>query len=150
MHFRGYMEGERVRGAKKGDMTEEQGKITELLTELLRQELHGFPPRRGKFEAASNRKGVYIIHSPLDEVLHVGSTPHAKGGLEQRLRDRLHGNSSFTEKYFGGEGARLREGYKYRFVEIDNGRQRALVEALGIGQLCPVHIGHGLDDYAPN
>ena len=126
----------------------EESAIKELLANLLLEPCHIFPARGVKLEA-SNRKGVYI-YSPQDEVLHVGSTPHAKGGLGQRLRDHLHGNSSFTVRHFDGDGSRLREGYKYRYIEIDSGRQRALVEALGIGQLCPVHIGHGLDEEAPN
>jgi hypothetical protein len=123
----------------------EEIEIKELLARLLREPCHLFPARGGKFQA-SNRKGVYIIYSPLDDVLHVGSTPRAKGGLGQRLRDHLHGNSSFTVSHFRGDGSRLSEGYKYQYLVIDSGRQRALVEALGIGQLCPVHIGHGLDD----
>jgi hypothetical protein len=127
----------------------EQIEIEELLAKLMREPCHPFPARRAKLEA-SNRKGVYIIYSPQDKVLHVSSTPRAKGGIEQRLRDHLHGNSSFTDSYFGGDGSKLSEGYKYRYIVIDNGRQRALVEVLGIGQLCPAHIGNGLDAEEPN
>jgi hypothetical protein len=122
----------------------EEIEIRELLTRLLGEPCHLFPARGVKLEASS-RKGVYIIYNPQDKVLHVGSTPRAKGGLEERLRGHLHGNSSFTVSHFGGDGSQLREGCKYRYLVIDSGRQRALVEALGIGQLCPVHIGHGLD-----
>jgi hypothetical protein len=118
--------------------------IKELLAKLLREPFHLFPARGERLQA-SNRKGVYIIYDPQDNVLHVGSTPRAKGGLGQRLRDHLRGNSSFTVSHFRGDGSCLSEGYKYRYLVIEGGRRRALVEALGIGELCPVHIGHGLD-----
>ena len=127
----------------------EEDKIEDLLADLLLEPCHRFPARGMKLEA-SNQKGVYIIYDPQDKVLHVGSTPHARGGLGQRLRDHLHGNSSFAVKYLHGDGVQLREGYKYRYMVIANGRQRALVEALGIGRLCPAHIGHGLDGEESN
>jgi hypothetical protein len=127
---------------------EEQRKIEELLAKLLREPRRRFPGRRERLEA-SNRKGVYVIYGPQGKVVHVGSTPRAKEGVAQRLRDHLNGNSSFTYTKFGGDGSRLRDGYEFQYLIVDNGRDRALLEALGIGRLCPEHIGHGLDGPGP-
>jgi len=128
---------------------EEPREITELLAKLVREPLIAFPPPGERLEA-SDRKGVYVIYSPQDKVVHVGSTPRAKEGVAQRLRNHLDGKSSFTKSQFAGDGSRLRRGYKFRYLVVDNGRQRALLEALGIGQLCPEHIGHGLDASEPD
>ena len=110
----------------------------------MRQECHEFPAPGSRIEAATE-KGVYIIYSPRGRVLHVGGTPRGRRGVAQRLRDDLAGKSSFVQKYLNGHGRLLREGYKFRYLVITKGRDRALVEALGIGKLCPDHIGHGLD-----
>jgi len=77
--------------------------------------------------------------------MHVGSTPWAKRGIAQRLRDHLAGRSSFTAKMFNRDGSRLRNGYTFRCLPVQNDRHRALLESLAIGQLCPKHIGHGGD-----
>lgn len=90
--------------------SQEQAEIGELLTELLGEPSRLFPAS-GESLDATNRKGVYIIYSPQGEVLHVGGTPRAKGGLAQRLRNHLHGKSSFTRSYFTGDGSRLGDGY---------------------------------------
>jgi hypothetical protein len=124
---------------------DESKEIQQTFSKLECAPLMKFPDPRGRLEAP-NERGVYIIYSPQDEVLHVGSTPTGKGGLAQRLRDHLNGKSSFTRAQFEGNGSVLREGYRYRYLVVSNGRQRALVEALGIGSLCPEHIGCGLDD----
>jgi hypothetical protein len=120
----------------------EQRKLRKLLTKLLNSECTEFPPAHERLDAP-NRKGVYIIYSPQGKILHVGSTPYAKGGLAQRLR--LAGKSSFTKKKFNRDGSKLRAGCSFRCLVVKNDRQRALLEALGIGELCPEHIGHGRD-----
>jgi len=79
-------------------------------------------------------------------VLHVGSTPRARGGVAQRLKDHLAARSSFVIKALDGKGSRLRQGYRFQYLFVSNSRQRALLEALGIGVLCPRHIGHGMDE----
>jgi hypothetical protein len=119
--------------------------IQKLLAKLMREKCYSFPKLRRKLEVKKGR-GVYIIYSPKGRVAHVGSTPRGKGGVAQRLRDHLAGNSSFVQKVSNGDGSKLRKGYKFRCLVIRDGRHRALVEAAGIGQLCPEHIGHGLDN----
>jgi hypothetical protein len=118
--------------------------IKKWLAKLTREKCYPFPDVREPLEATTE-KGVYIIYSPQGRVAHVGSTPRAKGGVAQRLRDHLAGRSSFVQKQLKGDGSRLRKRYKFRYLVIGKGRDRALVEALGIGRLCPEHIGHGLD-----
>ncbi len=116
--------------------------IQEWLAALLRAEKQPFP---GPYKTliAPNQKGVYIIYSPRGKVLHVGSTPRAKHGIAQRLRNHLAGQSSFTAKMFNRDGSQLRNGYQYSYRVVKNDRHRALLEALAIGQLCPEHIGLG-------
>jgi hypothetical protein len=59
------------------------------------------------------------------------------------LKDHLHGNSSFTNEYLKGDGSILRRGYMYKYLIILDPRERALVEALAVGTLCPLHLGLG-------
>ena len=118
--------------------------VHKLYDALLKQPLRPFPPPRQSIDAPAKR-GVYVIYSPRGRVLHVGSTPKAREGIAQRLRDHLAAQSSFTQRYLGGEGTKLRKGYKFRCLVVPRSRQRALLEALAIGTLCPAHIGHGLD-----
>src|ERR1039458_3029660 len=107
--------------------------ISKLFVDLKRQPLTPFPDNRETLEAPSE-KGVYIIYSPAGKVLHVGSTPWARGGVAQRLRDHLAGRSSFTEKMFDNEGWRLRKGYKFRCLAVKNHHHRAYLEFLAIGR----------------
>src|SRR5208282_2642640 len=125
---------------------EEPREVEEILNKLTDARLYRFPARGERLEAPDKR-GVYIIYSPESEskVLHVGSTPRAQNGLFGRLSDHLNGRSSFTYMQFGGDGSHLRSGYRYRYLVVNDARKRALVEALGIGRLCPKHIGSGLN-----
>jgi hypothetical protein len=118
--------------------------ISLLFADLKRSPLKTFPIERQPVDAP-NKRGVYIIYSPAKRVLHVGSTPWAKDGLAQRLRDHLAGRSSFTKKQFKNEGWRLRGKYKFRCLVVESHRYRAYLEFLAIGRLCPKHIGHGGD-----
>jgi hypothetical protein len=70
-------------------------------------------------------------------------TVRGRKGLRQRLNNHLHGASSFVFKAFKGKGAKLREGFKFRLIAIEDHRLRALLEAYAVGQLCPDHLGHG-------
>jgi hypothetical protein len=36
-----------------------------------------------------DKKGVYVIYDSKNNVVHVGSTPRAKNGISQRLKDYL-------------------------------------------------------------
>jgi hypothetical protein len=55
----------------------------------------------------------------------------------------LLGQSSFADKYLKGRGSALRKGYKFKYLIVEEPRERALVEAFGIGKLCPAHLGLG-------
>jgi excinuclease UvrABC nuclease subunit len=116
--------------------------IQTLLTKLLRAEPMNFPPIRGRLDAPTD-PGVYIIYSPESEVLHVGSTPRARNGLRQRLKNHLQSKSSFVRSYLAGDGSKLRQGYRYKYLIVPDSRERALLEALAIGTLCPKHLGLG-------
>jgi len=116
--------------------------VEKLFSQLISSKDYLFPETRKKV-TAPNERGVYIIYSPKGKVLHVGRTPKAKNGIAQRLRDHLAGNSSFVVKHFKREGARLRNGYKFKYLVVSNKRLRAILEAHAIGHLCPAHIGLG-------
>lgn len=84
--------------------------------------------------------GVYVIRKEKN-VLHVGRTSRAKYGIYQRLKNHLHGASSFTDKHLKGNGEALRKGQTYQYLIVKDARLRALLEAYTIGMLCPKHIG---------
>ena len=116
--------------------------IRRLLAELLRSESHSFPSERERLDAPT-APGVYVIYDPKGRVAHVGRCVRGRNGLHQRLRNHLHGSSSFTNEYLKGDGSKLRHGYQYKYLVIVDPRERALVEALAIGTLCPLHLGLG-------
>jgi len=121
----------------------EHERVKALFTELMRSPLQTFPPLRGELNAPDQR-GVYVIHHPRGKVAHVGRTPRAQGGIAQRLRDHMSGNSSFVIEYLDRDGFKLRGKYKFRCIVVDNPERRAFLEAYATGQLCPDHIGLGL------
>ena len=92
---------------------------------------------------APSAKGVYVIYSRSDRIVHVGGTPRGKGGIRQRLKNHLYGQSSFVEKFLRGDGSKLRDGYKFRSFKVENARLRVLLEHDAVGFLCPKHIGLG-------
>ncbi len=123
-------------------MMAENQRIQELFNELHVQREFPFP-QHGRPLAAPREPGVYVIREG-ETVLHVGRTLRAKGGLHQRLKDHLHGSSSFTDKYLKGNGAILRDsGHTYQYLKVEDPRLRALLEAYAVGSLCPKHIGLG-------
>ncbi|MEH2510169.1 excinuclease UvrABC nuclease subunit [Nitrobacteraceae bacterium AZCC 1564] len=100
-------------------------------------------PRSGERLDVPDLHGVYVIYNPKGRVSHVGRTVRGKRGLRQRLNNHLHGASSFVIKALRGKGVKLRKGYKFRYIAIDDSRLRALLESYVIGQLCPDHLGDG-------
>jgi len=120
----------------------EFNKIASLFNQLIRAPRCRFPPL-GQPLDAPEQQGVYVIYSPTNKVLHVGSTPRARKGLAQRLRNHMATQSSFASNYLSKDGSRLRKGYTFRCVVVPNPRHRALLEAYAIGRLCPAHIGLG-------
>lgn len=119
----------------------ETNKILKLHERLITSKQFIFP-KSGQINVNANQ-GVYIVYSPSNKVLHVGTTKRAKGGLNQRLYNHLTGSSSFYNKYLKKKNISLRNGYKYKYIEVKDSRKRALLEALSIGLLCPKHIGTG-------
>ncbi len=120
---------------------QEPMKIKRLLENLEQQEKRCFP-KQGALQETT-RPGVYVIRSKSGRVYHVGRTYGGVGGLQGRLRNHLHGQSSFTKKVFKRDGSRLRGRYTYQCLEVPNDRHRALLEHLAVGKLCPKHLGLG-------
>lgn len=112
-----------------------------LFEQLIASEVHLFP-EIGKVDL-SDKHGIYVIYSPEGKVLHVGTTKTAKGGLNQRLLNHVGNQSSFSKAYMQPKLISLKKGYKFRFIEVENARTRALLEALAAGMLCPAHFGTG-------
>ena len=123
-------------------MNSESEEIKMLFNELNLQPKLLFPQYRQPLDAPS-KPGVYIINKE-ETVLHVGRTLRGKDGIHQRLKNHLHGSSSFTNEYLKGKGAILREdGYTYQYLVLEDSRKRALLEHYAIGTLCPMHLGTG-------
>ena len=118
----------------------ERARIRTLLSQLNRQEAHNFPDPLCR-DFATKDHGVYLILDKKGAVLHVGRTYRAKSGLRQRLRNHLSGASSFVKIHFGGKGSLLRTGHKYKYLKIENDRERALLECLATAWHCPRHLG---------
>lgn len=119
----------------------EPKEIMNLYKVLIASDQYTFP-KKGKVKISENH-GVYIVYSPADKVLHVGNTPSGKKGLDQRLYNHVTRTSSLSRQYLKPQNISLRNGYKYRVIEISSPRKRALLEALAAGLLCPAHIGTG-------
>jgi len=121
-------------------MDNESQEVKNLFAKLCAQLKQRFPQDRQRLNAPSE-PGVYIIRKE-ETVLHVGRTLHGGRGIHQRLKNHLHGSSSFTNKYLRGNGAILREdGHTYQYLKLEDPRKRALLEAYAVGTLCPRHIG---------
>jgi excinuclease UvrABC nuclease subunit len=116
--------------------------IVSLFRRLERQPWVPFPVARGKLIAPSGL-GVYVIRDAKNRVVHVGRAVRGKSGLKQRLGNHLNGASSFVKKHLNGDGSRLRKGYSFRFLEVNDPRQSALLESLAIARFCPLHLGLG-------
>lgn len=108
---------------------------------LVESELHTFPII-GKIKT-SNNQGVYIIYDSNMQVLHVGKTNSAREGINQRLLNHVRNQSSFSKLYMKPNKINLRGFGQFKFIEINEGRTRSLLEALTAGLLCPLHIGTG-------
>lgn len=123
-------------------MNKESKEVKILFDKLCVQPKLSFPQFRQLLNAPS-KQGVYIIRKE-ETVLHVGRTLRSRNGIHQRLKNHLHGSSSFTNKYLKGKGATLRkDGYTYQYLVLEDPRKRALLEAYAVGTLCPKHIGLG-------
>ena len=122
-------------------MTEPQN-IKQLHNQLVKSTFHEFPIK-GKIQA-STKQGVYIVYDDLLRPLHVGKTNGAKNGLNDRLQNHVWNQSSFSKLYMQKNKIVLRAWGKFQFLELEDDRERALLEALTAGLLCPAHIGTGV------
>jgi hypothetical protein len=116
--------------------------IMQLYKNLMAAQIHLFPIK-GKVNV-SVKHGVYVIYSPTSEVLHVGMTPYGKEGLNQRLYNHISKTGIFYREYLKPRNISLRGTHKFQYIEIENSRIRALLEALSAGLLCPAHFGTGV------
>ena len=123
-------------------MPREHLAVRSLYLRLLRRRLVKVPLAGERLDAPDTQ-GVYLIYSPRGTVLHVGRTLRGRKGLRQRLRNHLHGRSSFVIRFLLGKPERLRGSHAYAFVEVPDPRRRALLEAYATGHLCPKHLGVG-------
>jgi hypothetical protein len=110
---------------------------------LLKKQLNIIFPESGEKLKITRRHGVYIIFNSQDLVMYVGKTNSAKDGLCQRLNDHLGKNSSFTKNHIKPDKLDVRGGYYFRYLEIEDSRDRTFVEAMAAGYLCPKYIGTG-------
>lgn len=115
--------------------------IKALFEKLISSNYHIFP-LKGKVNVTDNH-GIYIIYNPKNEVLHVGNTPSGKEGLNQRLYNHISCTGVFYEKYLKPNKINMRSTHKFKHLEVDDIRQRALLEAYSAGKLCPLHFGTG-------
>lgn len=122
-------------------------KMEKLLRRLRLDRKYVFP-KTGYVEDLThpvpNAQGVYIIYNLHGVVFHVGRTVRGRGGLRQRLNNHLRGRSSFVKDFLDGKSRSLRGKYQFQYIKVKNDRQRALLEALATGKLCPQHLGLGL------
>ena len=123
-------------------MNKESQEVKMLFNKLCKQLKRSFPQSHQRLDV-SLKQGVYIIRKK-ETVLHVGRTLRGRNGIYQRLKNHLHGSSSFTNEYLKGKGTTLRgDGYTYQYLVLEDPRKRALLEAYAVGTLCPEHIGLG-------
>lgn len=99
--------------------------IKKLFKELISQPRYKIPKPREKFNAPSEH-GVYILRKGKS-VLYVGRSISVKGGLRKRLR---------SNRFF-----KLSESKTYQFIVVEKDKERALLEALATGMLCPKNLG---------
>jgi hypothetical protein len=120
----------------------ERQQISRLLELLHQQPILRFPQAGERIDAPT-AQGVYVIRSKRGKVVHVGRTVRGQAGLRQRLRNHLSAQSSFVQSWLGGNGAALRDGFTYQYIEVPSDRLRALLENIATAWHCPVHLGVG-------
>lgn len=121
---------------------QEAERIKELFNTLINSELYKFPIA-GKV-VVSKDQGVYIIFNSESCAAHVGNTVRGKEGLNQRLNNHLKNQSTFAQKFISPNNYSLRSEFRYQYIVVPSARDRALLQALAIGLLCPLHLGtHG-------
>ena len=114
----------------------ECAEMKDIFRKLTRSPLVPFPARGGRLDAPDHQ-GVYLIFGRNEEVLHVGRTIRGSRGLLQRLQNHLDGRSSFVKSYMKPRHKDIRIGHRFRYVEVESPRMRALLESYATGMLCP-------------
>lgn len=122
-------------------MIKESDRIRILHKELVGSKVYRFPSY-GKIEV-SKKQGIYIVYNNVKIPLHVGKTNGGRNGLNQRLLNHVRNQSSFSKLYMQTNNISLRGWGEFQFIEVENSRERSLLEALTAGLLCPAHIGTG-------
>lgn len=120
----------------------ERQQIRSLFKALERQPEALFPIRGARL-AITSAQGVYVIRGKDRVVVHVGRTVRGREGLLQRIGNHIAGKSSFVREYLKGRREVLRDGCTYQFLEVSDGRQRALLEHYATAWHCPKHLGIG-------
>jgi hypothetical protein len=115
--------------------------IKNLFKTLISSEFKIFP-KKGIVKV-TDKHGVYIIYSPENEVLHVGNTPSGRKGLNQRLYNHISCTGVFYEKYLKPNNIKMRGSHKFKYLVVEDIRQRSLLEVYAAGNLCPAHFGTG-------
>lgn len=118
----------------------ERNRVWQLLDALEQAPITPFP-RGSESIAVPKKLGVYVIRDPAKSVVYVGRTTRAKNGLHQRLRNHMAGKSALVRIHLNGDASRLRQGFSYQFVEVENDRERALLEHLATAWHCPAVLG---------
>ena len=124
------------------EQNEERARIKELFENLTNQPRVAFPPPR-KLIAAPSTHGVYVIRAADGTVLHVGRTVSGRNGLAQRLRNHINAKSSFVRTYLNGNADILRRSFTFQYIEVEDDRERALLEHHATAWYCPAHLGLG-------
>jgi GIY-YIG catalytic domain len=118
----------------------ERNRIQQLLDALNQAPTHPFP-RGSESIRVPKRLGVYVIRDPAESVVYVGRTTRAKYGLHQRLRNHMAGKSALVKNHLNGDTSKLRAGFSYQFLEVEDDRERALLEHIATAWHCPIVLG---------
>jgi hypothetical protein len=116
--------------------------VLQLYRQLLNEAPHPILDRNFS-RLITSEHGVYVIRNSEGVPVHVGTTKSGEMGLSQRLGDHLCGTSSFARNFLSRSNDKLWNGYTFQCLAVADARQRALLEALAIGRLCPLHLGTG-------
>ena len=117
--------------------------IMKLFDELITSKKDNFPSD-GRIKKLPKKQGVYLIHTPKGDVAHVGRTNGGNDGLLQRINNHISGkkgHSSFTRNYLNGHPEKLRHGWHYQYIIVQNVYDRILLEAYATWKLHPKHLG---------
>lgn len=126
------------------EQSEERTRISALFKRLDEQPRVVFPAQVKLIkELVPTTHGVYVIRAADGKVLHVGRTVSGIDGLAQRLCDHVKGKSSFVRTHLDCQGKVLPSNYTFQYSEVENDRERALLEHYAIAWHCPAHLGLG-------